>query len=299
MVDFRVLTVSAPDTTSAVGNTVQNASAAAAPAAEERDGVGAGRTRSGHRPVPALAVEELTWRVGGRAIVDEIGFAAAPGELLAVIGPNGAGKTSLFNLISGLTRPDSGRVLLGGTDVTRLPTHRRVRHGLGRTFQTSSVFPGMTVEQNAQLAAQAALAGPLGCLAVWRRIGRPACERAAEALERTRLAHRASARAGSLSHGEKRKLELAILLAARPSVILLDEPMAGMAVEEVPELTELIREVHRDGATVLMVEHHMEVVLGLAQRVAVLHHGALLACDRPAAVVDDPTVREAYLGEPL
>ena len=298
---------------------MRNPSAAAAPAAEGVPGVQAGdartpdtrpgdtrpgdtqpgRTRSGQTAVAALAVEELTWRVGGRAIVDRVGFAAEPGELLAVIGPNGAGKTSLFNLISGLIRPDSGRIALGGHDVTRLPTHRRVRHGLGRTFQTSSVFPGLTVAENAQLAAQAALAGPLGCLAVWRRIGRPARDRAAEALERCRLGHRARARAGSLSHGEKRKLELAILLAAEPSVLLLDEPMAGMAMEEVPELTQLIREVHRDGATILMVEHHMEVVLGLAQRVAVLHHGALLACDRPAVVVDDPTVREAYLGEPL
>ncbi|MBS2962676.1 ABC transporter ATP-binding protein [Actinocrinis puniceicyclus] len=248
---------------------------------------------------PALAVEELTWRIGGRAIVDGVAFAAAPGELLAVIGPNGAGKTSLFNLISGLTRPDSGRILLGGRDVTRLAPHRRVRHGLGRTFQTSSVFPGLTVAENVQLAAQAAVSGPIGALAVWRRIGGPARDRAADALERTRLAHRARALAGALSHGEKRKLELAILLAAGPSVILLDEPMAGMAVEEVPDLSELIRQVHRDGATILMVEHHIEVVLGLAERIAVLHHGALLACDRPAAVVDDPAVREAYLGEPL
>ncbi len=291
-----------------------NPSAAAAPAAAGAPGAQGDDARArdarpgdaqrgwagpGQWPVPALAIEELTWRVGGRAIVDRVGFAAEPGELLAVIGPNGAGKTSLFNLISGLLRPDEGRIALGGHDVTRLPTHRRVRHGLGRTFQTSSVFPGLTVAENAQLAAQAALAGPLGCLAVWRRIGRPARERAAQALERCRLGHRALACAGSLSHGEKRKLELAILLAAGPSVLLLDEPMAGMAMEEVPELTELIREVHRDGATILMVEHHMEVVLGLAQRVAVLHHGALLACDRPAVVVDDPTVREAYLGEPL
>jgi branched-chain amino acid transport system ATP-binding protein len=287
----------------AVTDSGKPAPAAAAPAAGQR-----GAARDPSRPdragatadtLPALAVEGLTWRVGGRPIVDRVGFAAAPGELLAVIGPNGAGKTSLFNLISGLIRPDSGRVLLAGRDVTRLPTHRRVRHGLGRTFQTSSVFPELTVAENAQLAAQASIGGPLGCLAVWRRIGRPARERAAEALERTRLAARATAVAGALSHGEKRKLELAILLAARPAVILLDEPMAGMAVEEVPELTALIRRVHREGATILMVEHHMEVVLGLAERVAVLHHGALLACDRPAAVVNDPAVREAYLGEPL
>ncbi|HEY3867068.1 MAG TPA: ABC transporter ATP-binding protein [Actinocrinis sp.] len=248
---------------------------------------------------PALAVRELTWRVGGRAIVDRVGLAVAPGELLAVIGPNGAGKTSLFNLVTGLVRPSSGRIELGGRDVTRLPAHRRVRAGLGRTFQTSSVFPAMTVAQNVELAAQAALSGPAAAVAVWARIGRRARERAARCLERTRLADRAGAVAGSLAHGEKRKLELAVLLAGEPSVILLDEPMAGMAVEEVPELSELIREVHRGGATVLMVEHHMQVVLGLAQRVAVLHHGALLACGPPRQVAEDPVVREAYLGEPL
>jgi branched-chain amino acid transport system ATP-binding protein len=248
---------------------------------------------------PALAVSELTWRVGGRAIVDRVSLAAAPGELLAVIGPNGAGKTSLFNLVTGLVRPSAGRIALGGRDVTRLPAHRRVRAGLGRTFQTSSVFPAMTVAQNVELAAQAALSGPAAAVTVWARIGRRARERAARCLERTRLADRAAAVAGSLSHGEKRKLELAVLLAGEPSVILLDEPMAGMAVEEVPELSELIREVHRGGATILMVEHHMQVVLGLAQRVAVLHHGALLACGPPEQVAEDPVVREAYLGEPL
>jgi branched-chain amino acid transport system ATP-binding protein len=248
---------------------------------------------------PALAVHDLTWRVGGLAIVDGVGFAAAPGELLAVIGPNGAGKTSLFNLITGLIRPTSGRIELAGRDVTGLPAHRRAAAGLGRTFQTSSVFPAMTVAQNVQLAAQAALGGPASALAVWARIGRRATQRAARCLERARLADQADAVAGSLSHGGKRKLELAILLAGQPSVILLDEPMAGMAVEEVPELTALIRDVHEEGATILMVEHHMQVVLGLAQRIAVLHHGALLACGPPDEVSADPAVREAYLGEAL
>ncbi|HEU5332169.1 MAG TPA: ABC transporter ATP-binding protein [Actinocrinis sp.] len=242
---------------------------------------------------------DLSWRVGGRAIVDGVSLEVAPGEFLAVIGPNGAGKTTLFNLITGLTRPTGGRIALGGRDVTGLPTHRRIRCGLGRTFQTSSVFGGMTVAQNAELAAQAALCGPLGTLAVWRTIGPRAKARAARALERTRLADRAGVAAGSLSHGEKRKLELALLLAGQPSVILLDEPMAGMGAEEVPELAALIGEVHRDGATILMVEHHLEVVLGLAQRVAVLHHGALLACGPPGEVTADAGVREAYLGESL
>lgn len=258
---------------------------------------------------PALQLAGLGWRVGGRTILEEITLAAGGGELLAVIGPNGAGKTSLFNLITGLARPSQGRVLVHGRDVTALPAHKRVRHGLGRTFQTSSVLPGLTVAENAELAAQAAISGPYGSLKPWSRIGSLARATAREALERTRLSGDATRLASALSHGGKRKLELAILLAgqvpppgkraASGQVLLLDEPMAGMAVEEVPELTELIRQVHRDGATVLMVEHHMGVVLGLAQRIAVLHHGALLACGDPVAITQDPAVREAYLGEPL
>ena len=257
---------------------------------------------------PALALAGLGWRVGGRTVLEQVDLEVRPGELLAVIGPNGAGKTSLFNLITGLCRPSSGRILVHGRDVTALPAHRRVRHGLGRTFQTSSVLPGLSVAQNAELAAQAAISGPYGSLKPWSRIGPRARQAAAEALGRTRLGADARRPAGSLSHGGKRKLELAILLAgqaARPAhasagqVLLLDEPMAGMAVEEVPELTALIREIQIGGASILMVEHHMEVVLGLAERIAVLHHGALLACDVPAAITENPVVREAYLGEPL
>lgn len=254
-------------------------------------------------PAPALAtagaaleVSELSWHVGGRRIVDDVSLAVEPGEFVAVIGPNGAGKTSLFNLITGLVRASSGRITLGGADITALPPYRRARQGLGRTFQSSSLFTSMTVAENVELAAQARLGG---ALRLWRRVGTPARTRAADAIELARLGPRAQARAGALSHGEKRKLELAILFATRPSVILLDEPMAGMALEEVPELTEVIRDVHRGGATVLMVEHHMEVLLDVADRVAVLHHGALLTCDTPEAVTADPVVREAYLGEAL
>jgi branched-chain amino acid transport system ATP-binding protein len=247
----------------------------------------------------ALSLTGVSWRVGGRAVLEDIELGVRTGELLAVIGPNGAGKTSLFNLITGLTRPSAGRIEVHGRDVTTLPAHRRVRHGLGRTFQTSSVLPGFTVAQNAELAAQAAISGPYGSLKPWSRIGSQARAAAADALDRTRLTSDAARRAGSLSHGGKRKLELAILLAGRPQILLLDEPMAGMAVEEVPELTALIKEIHASGATILMVEHHMEVVLGLAERIAVLHHGALLACDEPSAITENPTVREAYLGEPL
>jgi len=216
-----------------------------------------------------------------------------------VIGPNGAGKTTLFNLMSGLLRPTSGSIELDGVDVTRQPPFRRTRAGLGRTFQVSNVFPLLPALENVRLAAEAAVGGTLR---IWRRADgvREAVDRAVWALGRVGLAGREAVLAGSLSHGDKRKLELAMLLAADRRVILLDEPMAGVSAEDVDGLVELIRSVHREeGRTVLMVEHHMEVVTGLAERIAVMHHGALLACDTPAAVMANETVQQAYLGEPL
>jgi branched-chain amino acid transport system ATP-binding protein len=242
-----------------------------------------------------LAVRDLSWRAGGARIVSDVTFEVAEGEFVAVIGPNGAGKTSLFNLISGVLRPSGGAVTLDGVDITREPPQRRARRGLGRTFQTSSVFTSLTVRENVRLAAAANRGS---CLRLWRRAEADAgaLAAAADALERVGLAGRAHEVAGSLSHGDKRKLELAILLATDPRVILLDEPMAGLGAADVPALTELIRSLDR---TVLMVEHHMNVLLDLADRVAVMHHGALLAIDTPEKVMADPTVQDAYLGEPL
>jgi branched-chain amino acid transport system ATP-binding protein len=248
---------------------------------------------------PILSTQDLRWDVGGAQIVAGVSLEVPAGECLAIIGPNGAGKTSLFNLLSGLIRPTAGRVELDGREITNDPPHRRTRAGLGRTFQVSSVFPLLSVHENVRLAAEASLGGTLR---LWRRAGRvrEALDRAGSALEQVGLAARARTPAGSLSHGDKRKLELAMLLAADRRVILLDEPMAGVSAEEVGGLVELISSVHRDeGRTVLMVEHHMEVVTGLAERIAVMHHGALLACDTPDAVMANATVQEAYLGEPL
>jgi branched-chain amino acid transport system ATP-binding protein len=251
------------------------------------------------RPDAALSLVDLTWRVGGRTIVDAVSLDVRPGELLAVIGPNGAGKTSLFNLITGFIRPTTGRIVVNGRDVTGMPPHRRVPLGLGRTFQTSSVFASMSVRANVELAAQAAIGGPWKSLAPWARMTAAARTTARDALDRTRLGARADAQAGALSHGEKRKLELAIVLAGAAEVVLLDEPMAGMAMEEVPELTDLIGAIHHDGATVLMVEHHMNVVLDIAQHIAVLHHGELIAHGTAGDVAADPLVREAYMGVTL
>jgi branched-chain amino acid transport system ATP-binding protein len=240
-----------------------------------------------------LVLDGLTWSVGGSTIVSGVDLAVAEGEFVAVIGPNGAGKTSLFNLVSGLTRATAGRVRLDGHDITSEPPYKRARRGIGRTFQSSSVFPTMTVAEHV------ALAG---------RVGRTKPARAtsnADVLERVHLTHKADVLAAGLSHGDKRKLELALLLATSsaasgPRLILLDEPMAGVASEEVPELVGVIRTLHRgEGRTVLMVEHHMDVLLGLADRVAVMHHGSLLAVDVPAAVMADARVQEAYVGDAL
>jgi branched-chain amino acid transport system ATP-binding protein len=248
---------------------------------------------------PILATRDLGLVIGGATIVAGVELEVREGELLAVIGPNGAGKTTLFNLISGLLRPTSGRVELDGADLAGQAPYRRTRAGLGRTFQVSNVFPLLDAHENVRLAAEAALGGTMR---IWRRATRvrEAVERATWALERVGLGHRARFPAAGLSHGDKRKLELAMLLAGRPRVILLDEPFAGVSMEDVPELVELIRSVHvEEGKTVLMVEHHMEVVTGLAQRIAVLHHGSLLAVDTPDAIMRDETVQQAYLGEAL
>jgi len=251
------------------------------------------------RPPPILATRNLGLDIGGATIVADVSLEVPPGELVGIIGPNGAGKTSLFNLLSGLYRPTSGSVELDGRVVTHEAPHRRSAAGLGRTFQISSVFPLLTAFENVRLAAHAKHGGTMR---IWSRASgaREAVDRAHWALGRVGLGDRKWRTAGSLSHGDKRKLELAMLLGADPRVILLDEPMAGVSVEDVPELVELIRSVHRDDRkTVLLVEHHMEVVTGLAQRIAVMHHGSLLACDTPAAVMANPTVQQAYLGEEL
>ena len=248
---------------------------------------------------PILATRNLGLDIGGATIVADVSLEVNQGELLGIIGPNGAGKTSLFNLFSGLYRPTAGSIHLNGVDITHQPTFLRTREGIGRTFQVSSVFPLLTTFENVRLAAQSALGGTLR---LWQRASgvKTAVDGARAALARVGLEARAAQPAGGLSHGDKRRLEIAMLLAADKPVLLLDEPMAGLSAEHVPQLVELIRSVHtEERKTVLMVEHHMEVVTGIAQRIAVMHHGALLACDTPAAIMANPTVQSAYVGEAL
>ena len=248
---------------------------------------------------PILATRNLGLDIGGARIVVDVSLEVAEGELLGIIGPNGAGKTSLFNLLSGIYRPTAGSIHLAGREITQQAVALRTREGLGRTFQVSSVFPLLTVHENVRLAAETAVGGTMR---MWRRATSvaPALERARAALARVGLERYALQRAGSLAHGDKRRLEIAMLLAADKPVLLLDEPMAGLSAEHVPQLVELIRTIHeQERKTVLMVEHHIAVVTGLAQRIAVMHHGALLACDTPAAVMANETVQSAYLGEEL
>jgi branched-chain amino acid transport system ATP-binding protein len=247
--------------------------------------------------VSVIAAEGITWQVGGARILDDVSLEVGAGELLGVIGPNGAGKSSLVNVLSGVRRPSAGRVVLAGHDVTRARPATRARQGLARTFQTSALFDGLTALENVRLAVQAVGRRPLSPFGRARSGDTGA--RAREALDRVGMPGRHDTSARDLSHGERRKLELAMALASRPSALLLDEPMAGVSAEDVDGLGALIGAVRDSGVAVVMVEHLMHVVLGLADRVAVVHHGRLLATGSPAAVTADPLVQEAYLGEPL
>lgn len=247
--------------------------------------------------VPILRTRGLGLRFGGATIIDNLSLEVREGEFMALIGPNGAGKTSLFNLLSGLYRASSGSIEFAGIDITREPPFRRARAGLGRTFQTSSVFPGLSVLENARLAAQASRGGSLR---VWRRATgeRESLDRARHSLGIVGLAKREETEAALLSHGDKRKLELAILLCGEARLVLLDEPTAGVSTEDVPEMMRVIRTIHEEeGKTVLMVEHRMDIIVGLSDRMAVMHRGTLLALDTPEKVMANETVQSAYLGE--
>ena len=245
---------------------------------------------------PSLETRDLTIRFGGHVAVDSVSCAFRPGTLTAIVGPNGAGKTTWFNLISGQLRPSTGRVLVGGDDVTALAAPERTRRGLGRAFQLTNLFPNLSVMENVRLAIQARRGLGLNLWSIWSNHRAPVAE--AEAiLERIALAARRDAPASSLPHGDQRKLEVGILLALEPTVFMFDEPTAGMSVDEVPVILELIREIKRDTTkTILLVEHKMDVVRSLADRIVVLHNGYLVADGDPAEVMNSPIVQEAYLG---
>jgi branched-chain amino acid transport system ATP-binding protein len=247
----------------------------------------------------ALSVKDLSLNIGGAKILDGITIDVPQNQTLGIIGPNGAGKTSLFNLLSGIRKPSRGSIFVGKEDVTNLEVHERAQAGISRTFQTSSVFVNLTCLENVRIAAQAANGKSMNLTRNAYKFP-DVIEASYEALSKVGLSNRALQVAGSLSHGDKRRLEIAIVLASKSDIVLLDEPMAGMSVENVPELVEIIRALATEHKkTVLIVEHHMEVILGLADRIAVLNYGELLVCDTPENVINNPIVQSAYIGAAL
>ena len=245
---------------------------------------------------PVLATRGLTVRFGGHVAVDGVSAEFHPGTLTAIVGPNGAGKTTYFNLISGQLAAGSGSVHLFGEDVTRIPAPQRAQRGIGRAFQLTQLFPNLSVLENVRLAVQSRRHEGLSLFAVWLD-RRETLERARALVERVRLGDRADAAASSLPHGDQRKLEVAMLIALEPSVFMLDEPTAGMSVDDVPVILDLIRSLKAEAdKTILLVEHKMDVVRELADRIIVLHNGQLVADGDPAEVIASPIVQQAYLG---
>jgi branched-chain amino acid transport system ATP-binding protein len=247
-------------------------------------------------PQPILELKGVTVRFGALRAVDDVTLLVDPGERRAVIGPNGAGKTTLFNAITGVIRPTQGRVLLDGCDITRAAPHVRARRGVGRTFQITNLFPNLSVEDNLRLAIRGlsprkySLFGDSGFDADER-------QRADEALDLSRLAHRRYAPVKELSYGEQRQLELAMALTTRPRLLLLDEPAAGLSPAERVIIAETIRGLPR-GLTMVLIEHDMDLALGLVDRVTCLHNGRILVEQTPDEIRANETVQEVYLGKP-
>ena len=242
-----------------------------------------------------LELKHLRKTYGALVVTDDVSLAVRPGELHAVIGPNGAGKTTLIHQISGLASPASGRILFEGEDITRLPMHQRVRRGLARSFQITSILPGFSALENVAFAVQARSGSSFrffGNASTESMLNEPA----SEALNLVGLASRARHPAGLLSHGEKRQLELAIALATRPKLLLLDEPLAGTGHDESLRVVEILRRL-KERYTIVLIEHDMEAVFSLADRVSVLVYGRLIATDTPDRVRANAEVRTAYLGD--
>ncbi|MDE2080209.1 MAG: ABC transporter ATP-binding protein [Burkholderiales bacterium] len=249
-----------------------------------------------------LETRELTVRFGGHTAVDRVSCRFEAGTLTAIVGPNGAGKTTYFNLVSGQLRASSGRVLLGGADIGGLSAPSRTRRGLGRAFQLTQLFARLTVHENLRLAVQAREQGrpgggtALDLLRLWSA-RRAWIDEADALLHQVQLRAQRDALAATLSHGDQRKLEVALLMALRPRVYLFDEPTAGMSADDAPVVLGLIRALKaRPEVCILLVEHKMDVVRELADRIVVLHQGAKVAEGEPAAVIASPVVQQAYLG---
>ena len=247
-----------------------------------------------------LETRDLTIRFGGHVAVNSVSCAFAPGTLTAIVGPNGAGKTTYFNLISGQLKASAGTVSLDGQSLSGLSPSARTHAGLGRAFQLTNLFPNLTVLENVRLAVQATREGAhrrgLNLWSIWSD-HKALTERADQILADVALKSREHATVASLPHGDQRKLEVALLMALEPKVFMFDEPTAGMNTAEAPVILDLIRKLKQDKTkTILLVEHKMDVVRELADRIIVLHNGTLVADGEPAEVIASPVVQVAYLG---
>lgn len=240
-----------------------------------------------------LTAKGLERRFGGIQAIGGVDLQVERGHIHAIIGPNGSGKTTLFNLITGHTPPSAGTVQFNGIDITGSPYHKVVRRGLVKSYQITTVFPLLDVFENVRIAAQAATASYV----FWRPASsmKAVLARADEVLELVGLSERRDQIAGTLSHGDQRRLDLAIALATDPELLLLDEPTAGMSPVDTEATVELIRELNSQDLTILMIEHKMDIILGIADLITVLHQGTILFEGLPAAVQEHPQVRDVYL----
>jgi branched-chain amino acid transport system ATP-binding protein len=243
-----------------------------------------------------LDLQGLTKHFGGVRAVDGIDLTVSRGEIVGLIGPNGSGKSTIVNLICGLLPPTAGRVVFNGADISRLPPHARVTLGIARTFQNIRLFGQLTVWQNLWVAQNSGEQRSQNFLPRWLGGSSGTWEEINRTLEFFDLAHKRDELAANLAFGEQRRLEFARALAAKPALLLLDEPAAGMNAEEVDQLDGRIRKLRQDGVTTLLIEHHVELVMSVADRVAVLNFGQKIAEGTPAFVQADSAVREAYLG---
>jgi branched-chain amino acid transport system ATP-binding protein len=242
-----------------------------------------------------LEVVGLNKNFGGIFVTQNVDFKMARGEKVAIIGPNGAGKSTFFNLLTGYHAPDSGKVLFDGKDITNWPEHAIVRIGISRAFQVSNIFPRLTVNENVRCAVHSHLGKAMNMFSSATKVG---VEETMEVLQLCGLADKVKIMAGELSQGDKKKLELAIALASQPKLLFLDEPTAGMSLEETHETMELVDFLNRDlNLSILFTEHDMSVIFNHAQRVTLLHRGQIIVEGSPDEVRDNETAKKIYLGE--
>ena len=242
-----------------------------------------------------IATQELSISFGANKAVDNVSINLEAGRFTSILGPNGAGKTTLFNLISGLLKPAHGKVYFKGNDITRLTPQQRIKKGMGRSFQLTNVFPSLTTFENIRLAMQAREEVGYRLFRGYQRYG-SVNDHAGDILRRVLLSNKKDFLAGNLTHSDQRKLELGMVLALDPHALLLDEPTAGMAIEEVPAMIEILKQTKASGTTIILIEHKVDMVKELSDKLIIMCNGAILTEGDPDAVSRDPRVLEVYLG---